>query len=172
MKVYVFENSYYVGNDPVIIAKAIKSEEIAVEDGQRIEMKNNKLIVVDDDDKPSKKSLEDYRKDKLSELNAYQQSISSAPYMTTLGIKANIDEKALIMQTMGKTLSDLNGAKNVNFVDYDGNIQVMTPANYKKLCTETGNRIDALRVAYTKLKKAINDAKTIDELNDITISGK
>ncbi len=119
------------------------------------------------------RTVEYWRAYKLNELNEYQQSAMNAGHMTSLGIKSDTDISSLLWQTMGNTLADLNGnGKTVDFVDYNGELQTLTQANYKKLIKETGNRINDLRKSYTTLKKQINTATTVEQLQAIAIVGK
>lgn len=119
------------------------------------------------------RTIEYWRAYKLNELNEYQQSVMNAGYTTSLGVKSNTDVDSLLWQTMGNTLADLNGnAKTVDFIDYDGELQTITQANYKKLIKEIGNRINDLRKTYTTLKKQINTATTVKQLQAIVIVGK
>lgn len=119
------------------------------------------------------RTIEYWREYKLNELNEYQQSVMSTGYTTSLGIKSNTDVDSLLWQTMGNTLADLNGnAKTVDFIDYDGELQTLTQANYRKLIKETGNRINDMRKTYITLKKQINKATTVEQLQAIVIVGK
>lgn len=119
------------------------------------------------------RTIEYWRAYKLDELDEYQQSVMSAGYTTSLGIKSNTDVDSLLWQTMGNILADLNGnAKTVDFVDYSGELKSLSQSDYKKLIKETGNRINDLRKTYTTIKKQINKATTVEQLQAISIVGK
>lgn len=49
MKIWMFLNSYYIGEDKFITDKAIKSEEIEIPQGKKIVVSNGILSFVDED---------------------------------------------------------------------------------------------------------------------------
>ena len=49
MKVYIFENNYYIGNDPEVTKKALRSEDVEVPEDKQIKIVNGKITFVDAD---------------------------------------------------------------------------------------------------------------------------
>jgi len=50
MKVWIFENSYYIGNDTGVTKNAIRSEEIIVPEGKELRVIDSKVSFVDAED--------------------------------------------------------------------------------------------------------------------------
>ena len=49
MEVHIFKNSYYIGNDESVIANALRSEEIELEEGKTVSVTDGVLSIVDEE---------------------------------------------------------------------------------------------------------------------------
>ena len=49
MKVYLFENSYYIGTDENVIANALSSEEVELEEGKSLSVTDEALSIIDEE---------------------------------------------------------------------------------------------------------------------------
>ena len=48
MKVYVFENCYYIGEDETVISNAIRCEEVELKEGESIKVVDGNIEIVAD----------------------------------------------------------------------------------------------------------------------------
>lgn len=49
MKVYVFPNSYYIGEDAEVIKNSLRSEEVELKEGETIKVVDGKISIVEEE---------------------------------------------------------------------------------------------------------------------------
>jgi len=110
---------------------------------------------------------------KTKELANYLESADKAGFTTSLNLKSDCSLESVEKLSLGLKLYELNSdvkdTSKVVFCDYDNQLHEITLAQYKTICKEVGNDYSNRYGKKWTVRKAINEAKTIEELKVIII---
>jgi len=110
---------------------------------------------------------------KAKEIANYLESADKAGFTTSLNLKSDCSLESVGKLSLGLKLYELNSevkdTSKVVFCDYDNQLHEITLAQYKTICKEVGNDYSNRYGKKWTVRKAINEAKTIEELKAIVI---
>lgn len=109
---------------------------------------------------------------KTKELESYLNNADNAGYETSLGIKSDCTENSISKLNLGLSNYNLIATKDtdkVNFCDYNNDLHSITFAQFKQICKEVGADYSNRYGKKWTVRKAINEAKTIEEIQAIVI---
>jgi len=110
---------------------------------------------------------------KTKELANYLESADKAGFTTSLNLKSDCSLESVEKLSLGLKLYELNSdvkdTSKVVFCDYDNQLHEITLAQYKTICKEVGNDYSNRYGKKWTVRKAINEAKIIEELKAIVI---
>ena len=119
------------------------------------------------------REIDYWRMLKTKELESYLNNADNAGYETSLKLKVDSSIEAVEKLNLGLTLYQMNAEmkadSKVTFCDYYNQLHEITLADYKAICKEVGNYYSANYGKKWAVRKAINEAKTIEELKAIVI---
>jgi len=119
------------------------------------------------------RELDYWKMTKTKELENYLNNADNAGYETSLKLKVDSSIEAVEKLNLGLTLYQMNAEmkadSKVTFCDYYNQLHEITLANYKTICKEVGNYYSANYGKKWTIRKAFNEAKTIEELKAIVI---
>jgi len=110
---------------------------------------------------------------KTKELANYLESADKAGFTTSLNLKSDCSLESVEKLSLGLKLYELNSdvkdTSKVVFCDYDNQLHEITLAQYKTICKEVGNDYSNRYGKKWTVRKAINEATTIEQLKAIVI---
>ena len=136
-------------------------------------LKNEEGFLFIEKEKP--KTLQELKAEKLAELEAkamrFKENVNKDMYFTSsLGFKANGDKDALLNCKTLIDCFDFQAISNKTFYfDYEGNTHELTKAQLEKLYTEIAMYGQSLYLKRAEYMQLINQAKSVQELEQITL---
>ncbi len=118
------------------------------------------------------RELDYWKLAKTKELEKYLNNADNAGYMTTLNIKSDCTENSISKLNLGLSNYNLIATKDtdkVGFCDYNNDLHQITFAQFKQICKEVGADYSNRYGKKWTVRKAINQAKTIAEIQAIVI---
>lgn len=109
---------------------------------------------------------------KTKELENYLNNADNAGYMTALNIKSDCTENSISKLNLGLSNYNLIATKDadkVGFCDYNNDLHSITFAQFKQICKEVGADYSNRYGKKWTVRKAINEANTIEEIQAIVI---
>lgn len=165
MYFYTYDNEY----TGFIAVSEIFPIEPSYADVRNIPLENAKLL---DGELYDNRELEYWKLVKTKELNDYLNNADNAGYMTTLNIKSDCTENSISKLNLGLSNYNLIATKDtdkVGFCDYNNDLHSITFAQFKQICKEVGADYSNRYGKKWTVRKAINEAKTIEEIQAIVI---
>jgi hypothetical protein len=110
---------------------------------------------------------------RTKELVNYLESADNNGFVTSLKLKSDCSLESVEKLSLGLKLYELNSevkdTSKVVFCDYNNELHEITLAQYKAICKEVGNDYSNRYGKKWTVRKAINEANTIEELKAIVI---
>lgn len=118
------------------------------------------------------RELDYWKLAKTKELEGYLNNADNAGYETSLGIKSDCTENSITKLNLGLSNYNLIATKDtdmVNFCDYNNDLHSITFAQFRQICKEVGADYSNRYGKKWTVRKAINEAKTIEDVQAIVI---
>lgn len=161
---------YEIKDDKVISVSGLyDANKTQMADIRDIPLENAELL---DGQLCDNRELDYWKLTKTKELESYLNNADTAGYMTTLGIKSDCTENSISKLNLGLSNYNLIATKDtdkVNFCDYNNDLHSITFAQFKQICKEVGADYSNRYGKKWTVRKAINEAKTIAEIQAIVI---
>lgn len=109
---------------------------------------------------------------KTKELINYLESADNAGFITSLNIKSDCTESSITKLNLGLSNYNLIATKDtdkVGFCDYNNDLHSITFAQFKTICKEVGEDYSNRYGKKWTVRKAIIEAKTIEDVQAIVI---
>lgn len=153
----------------VSVSSAFDTSKQQMADIRDIPVENTELL---DGQLYDNRELDYWKIAKTKELESYLNNADNAGYMTTLGIKSDCTENSIGKLNLGLSNYNLIATKDtdkVNFCDYNNDLHSITFAQFKQICKEVGADYSNRYGKKWTVRKVINEAKTIAEIQAIVI---
>lgn len=143
---------------------------MVIADDRNIPLENAVLL---DGQLYDNRELDYWKLIKTRELEQYLINADNNGYETSFKLKADSNLQSVENLNLGLTLyqmnSEMKADSKVVFCDYYNQLHEITLVDYKLICKEVGNYYSNNYSKKWTVRKAINEAKTIEELKAIVI---